>query len=107
MHLLRLEIFLNAPWPEFAAEARLLVSAPWSFNVCRLHVIHPHNARAYRFYRTERFVDVARPHRRRQTIGGIISDSDCILFVFERNYCRDRTENFLASDSRRVGHVVK
>src|SRR5579864_9417426 len=60
VHLLRLEIFLNAPGPELAAEARLLVAAPRSLDVRGLNVIHPHNSRAQRLHHSKRFEDVAR-----------------------------------------------
>src|ERR1700733_5897444 len=59
MHLLRLEIFLDAPGPELAAEPGLLVAAPRSLDIRWLHVIHPHNSGAQRFHYSKRFKNVA------------------------------------------------
>src|SRR5579859_6070292 len=45
-NLFCLEISLEAPWPELAAEAGLFVAAPGRLDVGRLHVIDPHDAGA-------------------------------------------------------------
>src|SRR5258708_755643 len=61
IHLLGLKILFDAPRPKFAPKSRLLISAPWRFHISRLHVIHPHDARAQRLYRAHSFENVARP----------------------------------------------
>ena len=45
IHLLGFKILFDPPRPKFAPKSRLLITAPWSFDICRLHMIHPHNAR--------------------------------------------------------------
>src|SRR5690242_7340810 len=60
-NLFRFEIFLEAPWAEFAPKARLLVATPGRFDVSRLHVIDPHDSGTKRLHNAERFVNIAGP----------------------------------------------
>src|ERR1700733_14796524 len=53
VHLLRLQIFFNAPRTQLAAESGLLVPAPRRLDVRRLHVIHPNNSRSQSLYHSE------------------------------------------------------
>src|SRR5436189_323656 len=41
VHLLRLQIFFDSPWPQLTSEAGLLVATPRRFDICWLHVIDP------------------------------------------------------------------
>src|SRR5229473_3678296 len=69
VHLLGLKIFFDAPRPKFAAKARLLVSPPRRFDISRLHVIHPHDARAQRLHRAHGLENVASPDGSGETVG--------------------------------------
>src|SRR5271169_5799174 len=59
--LLGFEIFLDAPWAEFATEAGLLEASPGRFNVGGLHVVDPDDPGANFLYCAERLEDVACP----------------------------------------------
>src|ERR1039458_4134314 len=61
IHLLGLEILFDAPRPEFAAKARLLVTSPRRFYISRLHVVYPHDARTQCLHRTHGLENVAGP----------------------------------------------
>src|SRR6266404_8861355 len=106
-HLFRLQIFFHSPWTKFAAESRLLVPAPWRFNISWLHVIDPDDPGAQRLYDAERFVDVARPHGSRKPVWRVVGDSNCIRFAFERDHRGHRPKNFFARNARSIVHIVK
>src|SRR5918911_2317920 len=92
VHLLDVQIFLDAPLAELAADAALLVAAPRRLDVGRLHVVHPHDAGAQVLYDAHRTKDVARPHGSCETVIGIVRNAQRIGFIVERNHARDRTE---------------
>src|ERR1700691_2514568 len=70
--LLGLEIFLDAPWPQFPAESGLFVTTPRRLDVSWLHVIYPNNSRAQSFYHAKRLEDIARPNNLvSSTLGGL------------------------------------
>src|SRR5690349_10504433 len=106
-NLFCLEIFLESPGPELAAEAGLFVAAPGRLDIGRLHVIDPHDAGAQRLHDSKRLINIARPDRRSKAVRRIVCDSNRIGFGVERNYGCDRAENLLPRDARGVLHVVK
>src|ERR1700678_130080 len=59
VHLLGLEILVNAMDPQFPAKARLLKPSPRSFHASRLHVIHPHHAGADSLNHAHSAIDIA------------------------------------------------
>src|SRR4030095_2419337 len=85
INLFCFEIFFNSPVSQFASEAGLLISAPWSFHISGLHMIHPYDARAQLLYCADRFVDIARPNGSGQSEFGIIGNSHRLRFIFKRN----------------------
>src|ERR1700680_654710 len=107
IHLLGLEIFLNSQRPKFAAKARLLVAAPRRFHISRLHVIHPHDARAQRLYRAHGLENIACPDGGGQPVGRVVRDFQRVLFVVEWNYSRNRAKDFFARDASVVINVVE
>src|SRR2546430_1627035 len=107
MHLLGLEIFFDTARPKFASEAGLFVSTPWSFDVCGLHMIHPHDPRSQRFHHAEGFENVACPYRGCEPVRRIIGDFKSIFFVFEWNDGSDRAEDFFARNAGAVVDVVE
>src|SRR5262245_25659800 len=94
--LLHIEILVDAPLAELAAESRLLVAAPRRLDVGRLHVVDPHDAGAQALDHPQRAEDVARPDRRRQAEVGVVRDPQRVLLAVERDDRRDRTEDLLA-----------
>src|SRR5215469_7460684 len=82
-HLLGFEIFLEAPGAKLAAEAGLLITAPGRFDVGRLHVIDPDDARAHGLYDAEGLVDVASPDGSGQAVRRVVGDPDGLGFVFK------------------------
>src|SRR6202030_4222742 len=104
-NLFRFQIFFQAPGPQLAAEAGLLVSAPWCLNVSGLHVIDPHDPGAQSLYHAKRFVNVTSPHRGRQTVRRVVRDADGIRLAVKRNHRCYRPEDFFASDARTIVHV--
>src|SRR5258708_31142581 len=66
-HLLGFEIFFQAPGPELATKAGLLVATPRRFHIRRLHVIHPNDPAAHGLDDPKSLVDVSRPNSRDQT----------------------------------------
>src|SRR5579862_4416395 len=85
VYLFGLKMFFDPPRSKLAAKAGLLVSAPRSFDVGRLHVVDPNDARAQRLDGAEGFEDVACPNCRRQAVRRVVGDLYRIFFVFERN----------------------
>src|SRR6266436_6588192 len=83
--LLGLEIFLDAPGSKFSTKARLLVAAPWCFDIGRLHVIDPDDPGAQRLHRAQGFENIAGPDGGSQTVGRIVGDFERVLFVLERD----------------------
>src|SRR3954469_12801860 len=81
--LLDVEIFLDAPLPEFAADAALLVAAPRRLDVGRLHVIHPDDAGPQTLDGAHRAEDVARPHGCGESVISIVRNPQRILFRVE------------------------
>src|ERR1700728_827385 len=63
MHLLGLEVFVNAVYPQFPTETRLLEPAPRCFHISRLHMIDPHNPGADGLHHAQGAIDVTRPNR--------------------------------------------
>src|ERR1700675_5155175 len=84
-HLLGFQILFEPPRSELASEAGLLVAAPRSFNVSRLHVIDPDNSGAQGLDHAESLVNVAGPDRAREPVWRVIGDSNRVGFAFERN----------------------
>src|ERR1041384_367541 len=107
IHLFDVQILLDAPFSELAAEAALLVAAPRRLDVRRLHVIDPDDARTERLDGAHRAEDVARPHRGGEPVVRVVRDPDRVGLGVERNDAGDRTENLLARDARRVVDVVE
>src|SRR5437764_13342194 len=70
--LFDVEVFLDAPFPELAADAALLVAAPRRLDVGRLHVVHPDDAGAQVLDHPHRAEDVAGPDRRRQAVESVV-----------------------------------
>src|SRR5258708_34509303 len=79
--LLGFEILLDAPGPEFAAKARLLVAAPGGFHVSRLHVIDPDDPGTQRFHRAHGLEYVAGPDGSGQPVWRIVGDFERVFFV--------------------------
>ena len=61
---------------QLAAKAGLFVATPRRFDVRRLHVIDPNDARAERFHDAEGFVYVAGPHGGGETVRSVIGDAN-------------------------------
>src|SRR5713101_2556206 len=106
-NLFGFEIFFEAPRTELASKAGLLVTAPRSFDVGRLHVIDPDDAGAKRLHDAEGFVNVARPDGCGQTVGGVVGNANGVRFAFEGDDGCDRAEDFFAGDARAVVHVIE
>src|SRR5207302_2630842 len=101
------EIFFQAPGTQFAAKARLLVAAPGSFYVGRLHVIDPHDSSAKRFDNAKGFVNVPGPHSRGEAVRSVVGDANGFAFTVEGNHGSHGAEDFLASDARGVLHIIE
>src|SRR5580700_2440112 len=99
------EVFFDAPGTQFTTEARLFVAAPRGFDIRRLHVIHPDDARAQGFHGTHRLENIAGPDSGGQAVGRIIGDLERVFFVLEWNHGCDRAEDFFAGDAGRVADV--
>src|SRR5438093_12392245 len=93
VYLFDVQVLLDAPLPQLAAEAALLVAAPRCFDVGRLHVVDPHDAGAQRLHRAQRSKDVARPHGSRKSVVGVVRDTQRLLLVVERDDARHGTKN--------------
>src|SRR3954452_1274927 len=78
--LLDVEIFLDAPFTELAADAALFVAAPGRLDVGRLHVVDPDDAGPQTFDDAHRAEDVARPDCGGQPVIGIVGDLHRIVF---------------------------
>src|SRR6266478_7905627 len=107
IHLLGLKIFFDAPRPKFAPKARLLISAPRSFYISRLHVIYPHDTSAQRLNRAHCLENVTRPDGSGQPVGRVVCNLQRVSFVVKRNHRRNRAENFLARDAGVVIDVIE
>src|SRR6266478_9569351 len=107
IHLLGLKIFFDAPRPKFAPKARLLISAPRSFYISRLHVIYPHDARPQRFHGAHGFENVTRPDGSSQPVGRVVRNLQRVLFILERNHSRNRAKDFFARDAGIVIDVIE
>src|SRR3954463_1853253 len=105
--LFDVEIFLDAPFAELAADAALLVAAPRRLDVGRLHVVDPDDAGAQVLDDAHGAEDVARPDRRGQTVEGVVGDPQRVRLGVERDHAGDRPEDFLARDARAVVDVVE
>src|SRR5580698_5148188 len=105
--LLGFEIFLEAPWAKFAAEAGLFVAAPRRFDVRGLHVIDPHDASPQRFDDTEGFIDVTSPDGGGEAVRRVVGDANGVAFGVERDDGRNGTENFFAGDTGGIIDVVE
>src|SRR3979490_440294 len=73
--LLDVEIFLDAPFAELAADAALFVAAPRRLDIGRLHVVHPDDAGAQLLHGPHRAEDVARPDRSGEAVVGVVRDA--------------------------------
>src|SRR6476469_6231789 len=82
--LFDVEIFLDAPFAEFATDAALLVAAPRRLDVGRLPVVDPSDARAQVRDDAHRAEDVARTDRRGQTVKGVVGDPQRVLLGVEQ-----------------------
>src|ERR687883_527493 len=102
VHLLDVQIFLDAPLAELAADAALLVAAPRRLDVGRLHVVHPHDPGAQILDDPHRAKDVARPHGRGEPVVRVVRNPQRLGFIVERDDAGNRTEDLLAGDARRV-----
>src|SRR6202453_320748 len=105
--LLGLEIFLDAPWPQFPAESGLFVTTPRRLDVSWLHVIYPNNSRAQSFYHAKRLEDIARPNGCGQPVGCRVGDPQRFGFVRKRDDRRYRAKDFLLRDAGGIIHIVK
>src|SRR5258706_5600030 len=105
--LLHVEIFLDAPLAELAADAALLVAAPRRLDVGRLHVIHPHDAGAQALDRAHRAEDVARPDGGGEAVVGVVGDAQGVFFAVERDDRGYRAEDFLPRNAIAVVDVVE
>src|ERR1700733_738375 len=103
--LLGFQIFFDTPGTEFAAKARLLVTAPRSFYISWLHMIHPDDACAQSFNRSQGFENVASPDRGGEAVRRIVGDLQRIFFVFKRNHGRNGAKNFFAGNAGGVRDV--
>src|ERR1043166_5580011 len=106
-NLFGLEVFLEAPGAELAAEAGLLIPAPGRFDIGGLHVVDPDDAGTQRFYDAKGFVDIAGPDGSGQAVRRIVGDANGVGFGVEGNYRGDGTKNFFASDARGIFDVVE
>src|SRR5438876_2877607 len=80
VNLFHLEIFVEAPASELAAKAALLVSTPRRFHRAGLRGIDPHHSRPQPFDEPHDAEDVARPHRRREAVVGVVRDLQGLFF---------------------------
>src|SRR5205809_706060 len=107
VYLLDVEIFLDAPGAELAADAALFVSAPGRLHVRRLHVVHPDDAGVQVLHGAHGAEDVARPYRGGETVVRVVGDRQGVLFVVEWDDAGHRSEDFFASDPKRVIDIVE
>src|SRR5437773_9115714 len=106
-YLFGFEILFEPPRAKLAAKTRLFVTAPRRFDVGGLHMVDPDDSSAQRFHHAKRLIDVASPNGARETIRGIVGDSDGIGLAFKRNHGSDRAKNFFSRNARVVVHVVE
>src|SRR5258705_9538143 len=107
IHLFHVEILLDPPLTELAADAALLVAAPWRLDVRWLHVIHPHDAGAQALDRAHGAEDVARPDGGREAEVGVVGDAQRVVFAVERDDGGDRAEDLLPRNAIAVVDVVE
>src|SRR5207247_8343812 len=107
VHLFDVEILLDAPPAQLAADAALLVAAPRRLDVGGLHMVHPDDAGAQRFHHAHRAEDVARPDCGGEAIVRVVGDPQRVLFGVERDHARHGPEDFLTRDAVRVVDVIK
>src|SRR5580704_462283 len=107
VHLFGLQIFFDAPGPQLSPKPRLLVPAPRSFDVGRLHVIHPNDAGAESLHHSKGLKNVARPHGRGQTVWRGICNPQRFGFICKRDDCGHRTKDLFLRDARGIIHIVK
>src|SRR5262249_15567335 len=107
IHLLDVQILVDAPLAELPPDAALFVAAPRRLDVGRLHVVHPDDAGAQLLHGAHGAEDVARPHGSRETVVRVVRDPQRIALRVERNDGRDRPEDFFTRDPVRVVDVVE
>src|SRR5690606_36297694 len=103
--LLGLQIVLEAPAAEFAADAGLLVAAPWRFGVGRLGALDPHDAGPQGGGDALRARLVGRHHGGGEDVAGIVGELRRLLLGGEGAHAYDRPENLLAPGRAVQRHI--
>src|SRR5262249_31146262 len=99
VHLLDLQVLVDAPHAKLSPDAALLVATPGRLDEGRLHVVDPDDPGAELLHRAHRAKQIARPHRRREAVIGVVRYSNGVLFRVERNHRRHWTEDLLTRDA--------
>src|ERR1700722_6893336 len=99
MHLLGLEVFVDAVDPQFPTETRLLKATPWRFHIRRLHVIDPYDPGTDSLHHAQGAIDVTRPDCGRQPERGVVCDLERLAFILERDDSSDRPKNLFPGNA--------
>src|SRR5208282_4527046 len=90
-----------------APEARLLEAAEGGRHVALVEAVHPDHAGAQRLSGAVCGVDVARPHRGREAVDGVVADAHGLLRVLEGDGREHGPEDLLARDLHAVVDLVE
>src|SRR6185312_7138745 len=82
--------------PAFAAHARMLDPAKWGAQVAQHPTVDPHDAKVDARGDLVRAREIAGPHRRRESVIGVVGDRDGVVLVVEGDQRHHRAEDFLA-----------
>src|SRR5258708_7113904 len=105
--VLDLRVKLKRILANFAAEARLLVTAERRDRIDHPVAVDPYRAGLELASDLVRAADVAGPDCGRQPVVGVVTLKNRVVFIFERNGRGNRAKDFLARDPHVVIHIRK